>query len=109
MSAADSHLRPTPARPRTHPSADPVDPTVGSRRTGRDADGAAVPDGPEATPGPIRLDGRPPRSPAPHLTVAAAGGVLALLAAGVIAWRAGDDDDPAAGRPARPPPPPPPR
>ena len=97
MSTADSHLRPTPARPGTSPSADqgdsvdPVDPTVGSRRTG----GPADPHLPEATPEPIRLDGRRPRRR--RLTVAAAGGALALLAAGVIAWRSGDDDDPGAG------------
>ncbi len=97
MSTVDPHLRPTPARPGTSPSADPgdsanpLDPTVGSRRTG----GPADPHLPEATPEPIRLDGRRPRRR--RVTVAAAGGVLALLAAGAIVWRSGDDDDPGAG------------
>ena len=105
MSTADSHLRPTPARPGTSPQADPADPAnpvdptdpaAGSRRTGGDDGGPAAPHAAEATPEPIRLDGRPPLRRR-RLTVAAAGGLLALLAAGVIAWRSGDDDDPATG------------
>lgn len=88
MTAADAHLRPSPERRATNTSADPADPAA------RPADPAAAPEAP--APDPIRLDGRRPGRRR-RATIAAAGGALAVLAAGVIAWRAGDDDGPTAG------------
>lgn len=85
MTAADAHLRPSPERRATNTAADPA---------ARPADPAAAPEAP--APDPIRLEGRRPGRRR-RATIAAAGGALAVLAAGVIAWRAGDDDGPTAG------------
>jgi hypothetical protein len=69
MTAADAHVRPAPDPQTT------VEP---------------------AEPEPIRLDGRHPGRRR-RATALVAGGALALLAAGVVAWRSGDDDGPSTG------------
>jgi Putative peptidoglycan binding domain/HlyD family secretion protein len=69
MTAADAHVRPAP---------DP-------RTTDEPAESE-----------PIRLDGRHPGRRR-RATALVAGGALALLAAGVVAWRSGDDDGPSTG------------
>jgi hypothetical protein len=85
MTAADAPLRPAAEGPDAGRATDPG------------ATPAAAPT--EPTPGgsgqagtTIRLDGRRPGRR--RRTTVAAGGVLAVLAAGVIAWRAGDDGEP---------------
>lgn len=81
MTAADAHLRPTPAPPGADGAPNAPD---GTGRPDGDAPGPSTPD-------PIRLDGRRPGRR--RATVLVAGGALAVLAAGVVASRSGDDDN----------------
>jgi hypothetical protein len=84
VTAADAPLRPGSGGADTRRAADP-DAAPGAART---EPAPTTPD-PGDT---IRLDGRRPGRR--RRAAVATGGVVALLAAGVIAWRAGDDGEP---------------